>query len=550
MAPLRRDRRTRRGRRPASPTRCSAEADAIVFEANDDHGRIADAAAVALPRRAGSAARRPDARRRRARWRRPVRDGARARSRPRPTPARRCTCTSLERPPVPRRGARRRPGNSRRRGSPHTIVPDAAAGWLLAVGTGRRRARRRRSDRQERRRRERRRHVPASRPSPRATASRSSSARRSRPSTPSRGRTRALPGDERRGRGARVPSAQRVAPRDTPASTRSSTSRRRAWSRPSPPRKASSSAVRDRRSRPPVGATPRRLPRSLGRRNRRAGRPGDRRRRADAAPPDGRSRDQPAARTRRSSRARSRTARRCATSSSATGCSPRTPSATSRTANWPRPAGAPRGSAIELVAVVLEYAGLSPQPLFVLGENDGHRARPARPDPAASRVRRRPARAAGAGRRATTASTRGRRWSACGSTRPTSGRYPARGRAAAARRDRRAQPALPARLRLVAAGVAITDGVYYGVRVGGRLVAAAGTHVISPTARLAVVGNVLTHAHYRGRGLRDGRRPAPSRQNCCASATRSCSTSGPTIHRRSRPTGGSATRSTSASKSG
>ena len=32
------------------------------------------------------------------------------------------------------------------------------------------------------------------------------------------------------------------------------------------------------------------------------------------------------------------------------------------------------------------------------------------------------------------------------------------------------------------------------------IVAAAGTHVVSPSARLAVVGNVLTHADYRGRG--------------------------------------------------
>ena len=48
---------------------------------------------------------------------------------------------------------------------------------------------------------------------------------------------------------------------------------------------------------------------------------------------------------------------------------------------------------------------------------------------------------------------------------------------------------------------AISDGVYYGLRVGGRLVAAAGTHVISPDARLAVVGNVLTHNDYRGRGF-------------------------------------------------
>jgi ribosomal protein S18 acetylase RimI-like enzyme len=48
---------------------------------------------------------------------------------------------------------------------------------------------------------------------------------------------------------------------------------------------------------------------------------------------------------------------------------------------------------------------------------------------------------------------------------------------------------------------AIADGVYYGMRVNGRLIAAAGTHVVSPTSRLAVVGNVLTHTDYRGRGF-------------------------------------------------
>ena len=47
----------------------------------------------------------------------------------------------------------------------------------------------------------------------------------------------------------------------------------------------------------------------------------------------------------------------------------------------------------------------------------------------------------------------------------------------------------------------LAEGVYYGIRVNGSLVAAAGTHVISPTARLAVVGNVLTHFDYRGRGF-------------------------------------------------
>ena len=47
---------------------------------------------------------------------------------------------------------------------------------------------------------------------------------------------------------------------------------------------------------------------------------------------------------------------------------------------------------------------------------------------------------------------------------------------------------------------AIAEGVYYGIRVNGRLVAAAGTHVIGRGARIAVVGNVLTQPEFRGRG--------------------------------------------------
>ena len=47
----------------------------------------------------------------------------------------------------------------------------------------------------------------------------------------------------------------------------------------------------------------------------------------------------------------------------------------------------------------------------------------------------------------------------------------------------------------------IANGVYYGVRQNGRLVAAAGTHVVSRESRLACVGNVMTHRDYRGRGL-------------------------------------------------
>lgn len=48
---------------------------------------------------------------------------------------------------------------------------------------------------------------------------------------------------------------------------------------------------------------------------------------------------------------------------------------------------------------------------------------------------------------------------------------------------------------------AVAEGVYFGVRAGGRLVAAAGTHVVSREARMGVVGNVMTHADYRNRGL-------------------------------------------------
>jgi ribosomal protein S18 acetylase RimI-like enzyme len=46
----------------------------------------------------------------------------------------------------------------------------------------------------------------------------------------------------------------------------------------------------------------------------------------------------------------------------------------------------------------------------------------------------------------------------------------------------------------------VSEGVYFGIRVNGRLVAAAGTHVIGREGRIAVVGNVLTQPEFRGRG--------------------------------------------------
>ncbi|HUX77330.1 MAG TPA: GNAT family N-acetyltransferase, partial [Anaerolineae bacterium] len=43
-------------------------------------------------------------------------------------------------------------------------------------------------------------------------------------------------------------------------------------------------------------------------------------------------------------------------------------------------------------------------------------------------------------------------------------------------------------------------GVFHGVLPDGNLVAAAGTHLVSPTTGVAAVGNVFTHPDYRGQG--------------------------------------------------
>lgn len=46
----------------------------------------------------------------------------------------------------------------------------------------------------------------------------------------------------------------------------------------------------------------------------------------------------------------------------------------------------------------------------------------------------------------------------------------------------------------------LTTGVFFGIRRHGRLVSAAGTHVIGRAARVAAVGNVFTHPDHRRRG--------------------------------------------------
>ncbi|MDQ2965504.1 MAG: GNAT family N-acetyltransferase [Chloroflexota bacterium] len=153
----------------------------------------------------------------------------------------------------------------------------------------------------------------------------------------------------------------------------------------------------------------------------------------------------------------------------------------------------------EVVAIGMEYSGLTPQPLFVVGRSDGIDVvlrdilRP-RAAYVAARVESMPA--VEAHYRVDPGPQMVRMWVDRTTFRP----FPAD--------VARLVPAESGELnRLYQLGFAswlpssaIGEGVYYGIRIGGRLIAAAGTHVVSPRARLGVVGNVLTHVDHRGRG--------------------------------------------------
>ena len=153
-----------------------------------------------------------------------------------------------------------------------------------------------------------------------------------------------------------------------------------------------------------------------------------------------------------------------------------------------------------VIALVMEYSGASPQPIFAMGREDGivavlrHVIRP-RLAFIASLPAAVPA--IGAVYRLDSGPQMVRMWVDRGRFRPAG--------------DPGVERLAPAdatelnRLYQLGFGAwlppqAIADGVYYGLRVNGRLVSAAGTHVVSPAARLAVVGNVLTHGDFRGRG--------------------------------------------------
>jgi ribosomal protein S18 acetylase RimI-like enzyme len=154
----------------------------------------------------------------------------------------------------------------------------------------------------------------------------------------------------------------------------------------------------------------------------------------------------------------------------------------------------------EVVAVGLEYTGPTPQPVFVMGRADGIAAvlrDVIRPRAAYIAVRTAMLPAVEAHYRVDPGPQMVRMWVDKAHFRP----YPAT--------VERLNPLEIGELnKLYQLGFAswlpssaIADGVYYGMRVNGQLVSAAGTHVVSPTARLAVVGNVLTHLDYRGRGF-------------------------------------------------
>ena len=154
----------------------------------------------------------------------------------------------------------------------------------------------------------------------------------------------------------------------------------------------------------------------------------------------------------------------------------------------------------EIIAVGLEYLGPTPQPLFVMGRGDGISAvlrDVIKPRAAYIAARPEMVPAIESYYRVEQGPEMVRMWVDRAHFRP----YPAT-----------VQRLLPVEIgelnRLYQLGFAswlpssaIADGVYYGMRVNGRLIAAAGTHVVSPRARLAVVGNVLTHTDYRGRGF-------------------------------------------------
>ncbi|CAN5815164.1 hypothetical protein BH23CHL8_BH23CHL8_03000 [soil metagenome] len=154
----------------------------------------------------------------------------------------------------------------------------------------------------------------------------------------------------------------------------------------------------------------------------------------------------------------------------------------------------------QTVAVCLEYRGLTPQPLFVMGAPEGIRAvlsevlrtrtayLAALPEhlPAVSGLYR-----------VDPGPPMLRMWVDRASFRPIIGEAVRLDAADTRHLNRLYELGLTAWLP----ADSVANGVYYGIRRSGRLVAAAGTHVISRTYGMAAVGNVFTQRDMRGRGF-------------------------------------------------
>jgi ribosomal protein S18 acetylase RimI-like enzyme len=151
------------------------------------------------------------------------------------------------------------------------------------------------------------------------------------------------------------------------------------------------------------------------------------------------------------------------------------------------------------VAVAMEYGGLTPQPLFVMGDSDGIAAilkDIVRPRAAYVAAKRQSLPAVAQHYRVEPGPEMIRMWVDRSTFQPTMARVERLLPVEVGELNRLYQLGFAAWLP----ATAVAEGVYYGIRVNGRLVAAAGTHVINRDAGLAVVGNVLTQADHRGRG--------------------------------------------------
>jgi ribosomal protein S18 acetylase RimI-like enzyme len=153
----------------------------------------------------------------------------------------------------------------------------------------------------------------------------------------------------------------------------------------------------------------------------------------------------------------------------------------------------------ELIAVVLEYSGVTPQPMFVMGDPDGIAAilrDVVRPRAAYVATKSESLPGVTQHYRVEPGPEMVRMWVDRATFQPVTAQVERLLPVDAHELNRLYQLGFAAWLP----SSAITEGVYHGIRVNGRLVAAAGTHVIGREAGLAVVGNVLTHADHRGRG--------------------------------------------------